>query len=96
MQLSKKIPDAIKLLIIDMRHVPYIDQSGLYSLESIILSLEQNKVQVYLLNLQKQPHAMMKNILLIPNVVESNSLFDDEFLCAEAAKRYIEQTLKIN
>ncbi|MBK7697306.1 MAG: sodium-independent anion transporter [Saprospiraceae bacterium] len=43
----------IKLLIIDMRHVPYIDQSGLYSLESIILSLEQNKVQVYLLNLQK-------------------------------------------
>ena len=96
MQLSKKIPDAIKLLIIDMRHVPYIDQSGLYSLESIILSLEQNKVQVYLLNLQKQPHAMMKNILLIPNVVESNSLFDDELLCAEAAKRYIEQTLKIN
>ncbi|MBK6666209.1 MAG: SulP family inorganic anion transporter [Saprospiraceae bacterium] len=94
MQLSKKIPDAIKLLIIDMRHVPYIDQSGLYSLESIILSLEQNKVQVYLLNLQKQPHAMMKNILLIPNVVESNSLFDDELLCAEAAKRYIEQINK--
>ena len=94
MQLSKKIPDAIKLLIIDMRHVPYIDQSGLYSLESIILSLEQNKVQVYLLNLQKQPHAMMKNILLIPNVVESNSLFDDEFLCAEAAKKYIEQINK--
>lgn len=94
MQLSKKIPDAIKLLIIDMQHVPYIDQSGLYSLESIILSLEQNKVQVYLLNLQKQPHAMMKNILLIPNVVESNSLFDDELLCAEAAKKYIEQINK--
>lgn len=94
MQLSKKIPDAIKLLIIDMRHVPYIDQSGLYSLESIILSLEQNKVQVYLLNLQKQPHAMMKNILLIPNIVESNSLFDDELLCAEAAKKYIEQINK--
>ncbi|MBK9743729.1 MAG: SulP family inorganic anion transporter [Saprospiraceae bacterium] len=94
MQLSKKIPDAIKLLIIDMRHVPYIDQSGLYSLESIILSLEQNKVQVYLLNLQKQPHAMMKNILLIPNVVESNSLFDDELLCAVAAKKYIEQINK--
>ena len=94
MQLSKKIPDAIKLLIIDMRHVPYIDQSGLYSLESIILSLEQNKVQVYLLNLQKQPHAMMKNILLIPNVVETNSLFDDELLCAEAAKKYIEQINK--
>lgn len=94
MQLSKKIPDAIKLLIIDMRHVPYIDQSGLYSLESIILSLEQNKVQVYLLHLQKQPYAMMKNILLIPNVVESNSLFDDELLCAEAAKKYIEQINK--
>ena len=93
-QLSKKIPADVKLLIIDMRQVPYIDQSGLYSLESIILSLEQNKVQVYLLNLQKQPHAMMKNILLIPNVVETNSLFDDELLCAEAAKKYIEQINK--
>jgi hypothetical protein len=37
---------------------------------------------------------MMKNILLIPNVVESNSLFDDELLCAEAAKKYIEQINK--
>ncbi len=80
----------------DIHYVPYIDQSGLYTLESIILSLEQNKVQVYLLHLQKQPHAMMKNILLIPNIVDANSIFDDEFLCAEASKRYIEQTLKIN
>jgi SulP family sulfate permease len=91
MQLSKKVADEIKLLIIDMKHVPYIDQSGLYSLESIILNLEQKGVQVYLLNLQKQPEAMMRNILLIPNIVEPNTIFDDEILCAETAKIYIEQ-----
>ncbi|MBK8624138.1 MAG: SulP family inorganic anion transporter [Saprospiraceae bacterium] len=94
MQLSKKVSEDIKLLIIDLKHVPYIDQSGLYSLESIILNLEQKGVQVYLLNLQKQPEAMMRNILLIPNVVEINTIFDDELLCAEAAKTYIGQLIK--
>jgi SulP family sulfate permease len=95
MQLGKKVSEGIDVLIIDMKRVPYIDQSGLYSLESIILNLEQNKVQVFLLHLQKQPEAMMRNISLIPDVVEEKTLFDDEELCAEATKLYIQQKIKI-
>jgi SulP family sulfate permease len=91
MQLGKKVTEDAKLLIIDMKRVPYIDQSGLYSLESIILNLEQKNVQVYLLHLQKQPESMMRNISLIPNVVEENTLFDDEELCAEAIKLFLKE-----
>lgn len=46
-------------------------------------------MQVYILHLQKQPEAMMRNISLIPDVVEENTIFDDEELCAEAVKIYI-------
>ena len=91
MQLGKKVSEDAKLLIIDMKRVPYIDQSGLYSLESIILNLEQKNVQVYILHLQKQPEAMMRNISLIPGVVEENTIFDDEELCAEAIKLFLKE-----
>lgn len=76
MQLGKKVSEDAKLLIIDMKRVPYIDQSGLYSLESIILNLEQKNVQVY---------------ILIPGVVEENTIFDDEELCAEAIKLFLKE-----
>ena len=97
LQLGKKVPDEIAVLVIDMKRVPYIDQSGLYSLESIVLSLEQKGIQVYLLHLQKQPEAMMRNILLIPNVIELETIFDDEELCAESIKTLIKnnKTLSI-
>jgi len=86
LQLGKKVADEIAVLVIDMKRVPYIDQSGLYALESIVLSLEQKSIQVFLLHLQKQPEAMMRNILLIPNVIELETIFDDEELCAESIK----------
>jgi sulfate permease, SulP family len=90
MQLGKKIAEGTKVLIIDMKRVPYIDQSGLYSLESVILNLEQKKVQIFLLHLQSQPEAMMKNISLILSLVEVSSIFHDDELCAQATFNYIQ------
>jgi len=89
LQLSKKVGDDIKVLIIDLKRVPYIDQSGLYALESIVLYLEKKGIQVFLLYLQKQPEAMMRNILLIPNVIELETIFDDEKTCAESVIKLI-------
>jgi len=96
LQLGKKVADDVMVLIIDMKRVPYIDQSGLYALESIVLSLEQKSIQVFLLHLQKQPESMMRNILLIPNVVELETIFDDEELCAESIKTLIKNNKNIS
>jgi len=93
LQLGKKVALETKLVIIDMQKVPYIDQSGLYSLESIVLNLEQNGIQVYLLHLQKQPRAMMTNILLIPNVIEEETIFQESQTMANSAHLYINQIL---
>ena len=54
----------IKFVIIRMKKVPFIDQTGLYALEDAILSLEQKGIDVLFTGLQDQPRIMMENITL--------------------------------
>lgn len=90
--LSKQVSPDSKILLIDMRLVPYMDQSGLYTLENIILSLEQKEVQVFLLGVQPQPKGMMKRIKLIPNLVDPSSIHADMAASASAIKAYLDQS----
>ncbi|MBK9257236.1 MAG: SulP family inorganic anion transporter [Saprospiraceae bacterium] len=87
--LSKQIPANTQILLIDLERVPYIDQSGLYALESVILNVEKQGVQVYLLHLQDQPKVMMNNINMIPSLIETEHLFDDKRTCMEFIKQSI-------
>ena len=91
-ELGKKMSADIEVLVIDMHRVPYIDQSGLYALEEIILNMEQNGVQILLLNLQEQPEIMMKNIKIIPNLVENDWIFDDNLKLSEFIESYFAKT----
>lgn len=92
--LSQQISSTSKVLLIDMRLVPYIDQSGLYTMENIILHLEQKKIQVFLLGLQTQPKDMMKNINLIPDLVDEGSIHTDPVASVAAITAYINEKLK--
>ncbi len=92
--LSQQISSKRKVLLIDMRLVPFIDQSGLYTLENIILHLEQKNIQVYLLGLQTQPKDMMLNIRLIPDLVDHNSIHSDPDASVAAIAAYINQPPK--
>ena len=40
-ELAKQVPDSATHLIIRMERVPYIDQSGLYAMEDLVLRLKQ-------------------------------------------------------
>ena len=73
--LKKIIKDMPKVDIIVFRfdEVPYIDQSGLYTIEESILDLQRKGIQVFLVGLQDQPLSILKKIKLIPNLLpESN------------------------
>ena len=80
-QLSKQIPSGTEVLLIDLDKVPYIDQSGLYALESVILNVEKHGIQVFLLHLNDQPKVMMSNILMIPTLVETEHIFSSTDDC---------------
>lgn len=76
-QLSKEVPDQAEYIIIRMGEVPYMDQSGLYAMEEVLLGLEMVGVHSVFDGLQEQPKVMMESIDIIPDLVPEECLFDD-------------------
>jgi SulP family sulfate permease len=71
----------IKFVVIRMEKVPFVDQSGLYALEEVILGLEQKNIEVMLTGLQTQPEDMMRRIRIIPDLVSENNIYKDFNKC---------------
>ncbi len=74
--LKSEIPSEAETLIVRMERVPYIDQSGLYSLEDTILQLTAEGKSVLITGLKEQPADMLERIELIPNLVPESQVFD--------------------
>ena len=74
-QLTSQIPNEAKEVIIRMDKVPYIDQTGLYTLEDIILDLNQKNIQVSLIGLNQQPAVLLEKIEIVPNLVPKSRIF---------------------
>ncbi len=85
---AKQIPKSVSTLIIRLDKVPYIDQSGLYALESVIMELSQNGKKTLLVGAAKQPKYMMERIDIIPDLIPKDQLFDDFENCLEWLKKY--------
>lgn len=73
----KSIGSGIKVLVIRMDRVPYVDQSGIYALENAILDLALRDVKVVLTGLQEQPKDLLTSIDIIPDLVPEEQLFDN-------------------
>ena len=85
---AKQIPKSVSTLIIRLDKVPYIDQSGLYALESVIMELSQNGKKTLLVGAAKQSIYMMERIDIIPDLIPKDQLFDDFENCLEWLKKY--------
>ena len=60
-----------------MDRVPYIDQSGLYTLEGIIFDLRAQNIEVILIGLKEQPEDMLKAVDIIPDLVPEEDVFQN-------------------
>ncbi len=74
--LAKQIPPSASHVIIRMDRVPYIDQTGLFVLEDVLLELEKNEIHVLLVDIQTQPLYLMKSIDIIPDLIPEEHIFD--------------------
>ncbi len=72
----KMLPQDINAVIFRMDRVPYIDQSGLYTLEDIIFDLRQQNIEVLLVGLKEQPKDMLRAVEIIPNLVPEEDVID--------------------
>jgi len=75
-QLSKQIPSTASTVIIRMDKIPYIDQSGLYTMEDILVDLIKQNIKVLLVKVVEQPRYMLERIDLIPELVPENHIFN--------------------
>ncbi len=72
----KNIESEIKILVIRMDRVPYVDQSGIYALENVILDLALKDIKVVITGLQEQPKDLLMSIDVIPDLVPKTQVFD--------------------
>ncbi len=73
--LAMEIPETSTHVIIRMGNTSYIDQSGLYAMEEVLMNLSERGVKPMLENLQPQPRMMMERIEIIPNLVPDERIF---------------------
>lgn len=59
-----------------MDRVPYIDQSGLYALEDVLLELEKNDIHVLIVDIQQHPLYLMQSIDIIPDLIPEEHIFN--------------------
>jgi len=74
-EMTKDYPE-VSVVIFRMKEVPSIDQSGMYAIEDAVLELERRGVNVVMTGLQEQVKDMLRNIKLIPDVIEEEHCFD--------------------
>ena len=75
-KLIDEIPETAEYVIIRMDKCRYVDQSGLYALEDVIIELSQKNVKVLFIHIHEQPKMMLEKVNLIPTLVPSEQIFD--------------------
>lgn len=75
-EMAKTLPDEAEKIVIRMERVPYIDQSGLYTLEDTILELVKEGKEVVFTGLKEQPADMLRRVELIPNLVSEDQVYE--------------------
>ena len=87
-QLAKQIPKKASIIIIRLDKVPYMDQSGLYAMEDVLVDLVSSDRKVLLINPIEQPKYMLERIDIIPDLVPEEQIFDSFKNSMEWIKNY--------
>jgi len=93
-EIIKQIPSTASTLVIRLDKVPYIDQSGLYAFESIIIDLAQHDRKVLLVGIKKQPLYMMERIDIIPDLIPKEQIFSNFKECVKWLRDNVNDELK--
>jgi SulP family sulfate permease len=60
-----------------MARMQYIDQSGLYAMEDVLIDLIKQGKKVLLVDMLKQPRYMLERIDIIPDLILKDQIFDN-------------------
>ncbi len=89
-ELAGQIPSTASAVIFKLERMNYIDQSGLYALEDVLIDLAKANKQALLVGLPEQPKLMMERIDVIPDLVPTKHLFNDFNECIAWVRENVE------
>jgi SulP family sulfate permease len=83
------IPNDVKIVIIRMRLVNFMDQSGLYAMETAIKDLQDKGITVLMTIIQPQPLYMLQSMKVIPELIPEKHTFKTFEACTRFLKEWI-------
>jgi SulP family sulfate permease len=86
-EVMNEIPYGVKVVIIRMKLVSFMDQSGLYAMETAIKDLQSRGVTVLMTIVQPQPMYMLKTMDVIPELLSKEHVFKTFEECSQYLKR---------
>ncbi len=87
--LAQQIPSTASTVIIRMDKIPYMDQSGLYAMEDILMDLTKSEIKILLVGPQEQTRYMMERIDMIPDLIPENQIFSNIESCITWVKENV-------
>ena len=76
-KLAKTIKAEANTVLFRFDRMEYIDQSGLYALEDLLVDLSKQGKRIYFIHVPKQPRYMMERIGLLPKLVPAANVFEE-------------------
>lgn len=93
-EVMNNVPKDAKIVIIRMRLVSFMDQSGLYAMQTAIRELKARGVLVLMTIIQPQPMQMLTSIDLIPELVPKEHTFKTFEDCTAFMKELVKEHSK--
>ena len=79
-----------------MDNSTYMDQSGLYAMEDVVIDLVNNGKKICLVHLDEQPKYMMERVDIIPDLIPESQIFDNFDNCLTWIKANVEDIYPID
>ncbi len=92
-QLAAQIPDTANTVIIRLDRMQYIDQSGLFAMEDILVDLRQKGITILLVDPLEQPMYMMERIDIIPDLIPLDNIFHNFEECLDWVRKNVKDTV---
>ncbi len=92
--LTKQIPDTASYVILRLGRMQYMDQSGLYAMEDMLLELKNKNIEVLFVNLLEQPRYLMERIDIIPDFIPEERIFKSFNKCVNWIKLHVKDNQK--
>ena len=90
-EVMSDVPADAKIVIIRMRLVSFMDQSGLYAMEEAVKDLQSRGIQVLMTIIQPQPMYMLTTHKVIPGVVPEDHTFKSFEECTDFLRNQLEK-----